>query len=265
VKLGDFGIARSRDATALTDHGSVLGTAAYLSPEQARGADVTGAADLFALGVVLYEALAGRRPHEGSTLAELVLRRERDPVLPPSVLVAGVPPELDRAILGCLAPRPEQRHASAAALAGALAAALPEAATRPLPVPGGARATDVTTATVVAATRPLAPGRPRARRLAAAAVALAALSAGALVSVIAFGGSGGSQDAGPPATTRPRAPAVVHQPTQVERTVVATPRKAKHPKPHHAKKPHAAKKPHPPKKPHAEKAHGHEKPHGKKR
>jgi serine/threonine-protein kinase len=259
VKLGDFGIARSQDATSLTEHGSVLGTAAYLSPEQARGAEVTGASDLYALGVVLYEALTGRRPHEGATFAELVLRREQDPVLPPGVLVAGVPPDLDRVILGCLAARPEQRPASAAAVAGTLAAALPEAATRPIPAAPDARATEVkTAATLAAATRAVERRAPTRHRLAAALVVLGALAAGILVSVFAFGGSGDEKTA-PPATTRARVPtqvAVVHQQTQMQQPVAPAPHKAKHAKkPHHAKPQHAKKKHGPKKAKHGPKKH----------
>src|SRR4051812_4718484 len=95
AKLSDFGIARSHDSTILTEHGSVLGTAAYLAPEQARGEPVGAPADLYSLGVVLYEALTGRLPHEGSSLPELVLRREREPVRPPGEVIAAVPPALE--------------------------------------------------------------------------------------------------------------------------------------------------------------------------
>jgi serine/threonine-protein kinase len=121
VKLGDFGIASSAETTALTEEGSVLGTAAYLAPEQARGLPAGPAADLYALGVVLYEALAGRRPYEADSLQELVLRREREPVVPPGRLVAGVPAGLEAAILACLAVDPAARPPSAAALGEALA------------------------------------------------------------------------------------------------------------------------------------------------
>src|SRR4051794_18502800 len=175
AKLSDFGIARAEDATRLTEHGSVLGTAAYLAPEQARGGRVTPATDLYGLGVVLYEALAGRRPHDGATLSELVLQREREPARPPGDHIPGVPAALDAAILGCLALRPEDRPQSAAALAAELATALgppasATAATRLLPVPG--------------------PARRRRRRLAAIAVVLAAAALGLAAVVLSDGGSG---------------------------------------------------------------------------
>jgi hypothetical protein len=128
AKLADFGIARSLDATALTEHGQVVGTAAYLAPEQARGERVTSAADLYALGIVLYEALTGRRPHEGESVPELLLRRERESVVPPAELAPGVPAALEAAVMRCLALRPEYRPSSAAALGRELGHVAQEAA-----------------------------------------------------------------------------------------------------------------------------------------
>jgi eukaryotic-like serine/threonine-protein kinase len=109
LKVSDFGIARVVDGTQLTQVGTVLGTAAYLAPEQAAGTEVTAAADVYALGAVLYELLTGRPPHDASTLAELVLRRGEADLSPPSSLAPGVPAEMDSLVLACLREDPGAR------------------------------------------------------------------------------------------------------------------------------------------------------------
>jgi serine/threonine-protein kinase len=96
LKVSDFGIARMVDGTQLTQAGTVLGTAAYLAPEQAAGKETTGAADLYALGIVLHELLTGE---------QCMLE---DPS-PPSLLAAGVPPALDSVVLACLRQDPAER------------------------------------------------------------------------------------------------------------------------------------------------------------
>src|SRR6266851_2352022 len=106
VKLADFGIARSITGTQHTEIGTVLGTAAYLSPEQARGEPVTAAADIYSLGIVLYELLTGKTPFSADTLPELLLKREQAAVPPPSDLVADIPPGLEAVVMRCLALRP---------------------------------------------------------------------------------------------------------------------------------------------------------------
>jgi eukaryotic-like serine/threonine-protein kinase len=145
VKIADFGIARAAQATKLTQIGSVLGTAAYLSPEQAAGEPVTAAADIYSLGCVLFELLTGRTPYVFESLPELVVKQRDEPITPIRELRPDVPPELEAAVMHCLARGPEHRPASAAELAQELAAGSPEPPTEPLPDPSGVRATDVAT------------------------------------------------------------------------------------------------------------------------
>jgi serine/threonine-protein kinase len=120
VKLTDFGIARASEQSRLTQVGSVVGTAAYLSPEQARGDEATPAADVYALGVVIYQMLTGRLPFEGSSLAELTTRRERERPLPPTAYDSEVPDALSAAVLRALENDRGRRYGDAASLAEAL-------------------------------------------------------------------------------------------------------------------------------------------------
>ncbi len=140
VKLTDFGIARAAEQSRLTQVGSVVGTAAYLAPEQARGEEATPASDVYALGVVIYQLLTGRLPWEGTTLAELALRRESERPLPPSSYDPAVPETLSTAVLRSLDGDPAGRYSTARQLAVALRAG--GAGDQP-PPPDGA-ATDAT-------------------------------------------------------------------------------------------------------------------------
>jgi serine/threonine-protein kinase len=120
VKIADFGIARASEQTRLTQVGSVVGTAAYLSPEQSRGEEATGISDVDSVGVVVYQMLTGRLPSGGNSLAELAIRRENERPLPPSSYEPDVPPELSAAVLRALENEPEDRYVDALALAAAL-------------------------------------------------------------------------------------------------------------------------------------------------
>ena len=122
VKLADFGIAKAAEQTRITQVGSVLGTAAYLSPEQARGEEAGPASDIYSLGVCAYQFLAGRLPHEYSSLTELALKQQNDEVQPIRSVRPEVPDALDRAIRLALHVDPERRYASALEMAQAVTA-----------------------------------------------------------------------------------------------------------------------------------------------
>jgi serine/threonine protein kinase len=122
VKIADFGIARSLDGTQLTQAGTVLGTAAYLAPEQAAGETVTAAADIYALGAVLYELLTGRPPYVADSLAELAARQREGTIEPVRELAPEVSAATQDAVMHALARDPAYRPRSAAALADELQA-----------------------------------------------------------------------------------------------------------------------------------------------
>ena len=110
TKLADFGIAKAAEQTRITQVGSVLGTAAYLSPEQARGEEAGPASDIYSLGVCAYQFLTGRLPHEYTSLTELALKQQQDPVDPISDYRPEVPPELDEAVRLALERDPDARY-----------------------------------------------------------------------------------------------------------------------------------------------------------
>jgi serine/threonine-protein kinase len=136
VKVADFGIARAAETTALTQIGTVLGTAAYLSPEQALGEEVTPAADVYSLGAVLYELLTGRAPYEFESLADLAAKQSGGQIVPVGELAPGVPAQVEDAVMRSLARNPAYRPASAA-LARELGAG--DEPTVPLPAPAAPR------------------------------------------------------------------------------------------------------------------------------
>jgi serine/threonine-protein kinase len=120
VKLADFGIARATDQSSITQVGSVLGTAAYLAPEQARGEDAGPRADLYSLGVVAYQLLSGRLPYEASSLTELALKQQREAPMPLERLNPAVPRTLSDAVAMALALDKVHRPPDAANFAQAL-------------------------------------------------------------------------------------------------------------------------------------------------
>jgi eukaryotic-like serine/threonine-protein kinase len=123
LKIADFGIARAAELTRLTQHGTVLGTAAYLSPEQAAGEEVTAATDIYSLGAVVYELLTGRAPYEFESLAELAAQQKGGIITPLRDLESSVPEPVEAAVMHALAREPRFRPDSAADFAAELAAA----------------------------------------------------------------------------------------------------------------------------------------------
>jgi serine/threonine-protein kinase len=112
LKVTDFGIAR-HGPSQMTEAGSIMGTAQYLSPEQARGAPVTAASDLYSAGVVLYEMLTGKVPFTGDSAIEIAMKHVNELPAPPSALRPEVPPELDQIVLRALAKDPADRYQTA--------------------------------------------------------------------------------------------------------------------------------------------------------
>jgi serine/threonine-protein kinase len=173
VKLADFGIARATDQSSITQVGSVLGTAAYLAPEQARGEEAGPRADLYSLGVVAYQLLSGRLPYEAASLSELALKQQRHPPPPLDQVDGRVPRELAQVVEAALSIDQENRPADAMVLAEAFRsglhgiASLPStAATQHL---GTSAATNVLPArreAPTAATRLVASPPPRSNRAA---------------------------------------------------------------------------------------------------
>ncbi len=119
VKVTDFGIARA-GTSQMTEAGSIVGTAQYLSPEQARGGEVDPRSDLYSLGIVLYELLTGKTPFDGETPVEIAMKHLSTAPKPPSALRPDVPPELDMVVMRALAKNPDDRYQSADEMEGDL-------------------------------------------------------------------------------------------------------------------------------------------------
>jgi eukaryotic-like serine/threonine-protein kinase len=244
VKVLDFGIAKlgldaSRSISVKTRTGSVMGTPAYMSPEQCRGTkEVDHRADIYALGVILYEMVCGRPPFVSEGFGEMVHLHISEPPPPPRSLVPGIPQDLERVILWCLAKDPEQRLGSMTELQAALSGR-PTAPPRPAPrptLPNAATAAAMppsqpTTFTQAAHASDLATdvgGRSRKGRWFWASLLLVAVGAGmlfwrtrsALTPVAETMPAAGA----PAATTTPAMPAPPpDQPAPVRAAIVSTP------------------------------------------
>jgi hypothetical protein len=176
VKVTDFGIARATDASPITRTGDVLGTVQYLSPEQATGGSATTASDVYALGVVAYEVLAGRRPFDEGTPVATALAHVSTP---PAPLPAAVPAPVAAVVLQALAKDPAHRPAGAAAFGAALLVA------------GDLPARPARAASPVPPVTELAPVAAEPTRVLAAAPSAAAATTAAATAVVTTGRAGG--------------------------------------------------------------------------
>ena len=168
VYLADFGIARLLEtSTHLTATGMIQGTPAYMAPEQATGQPVDSRADVYALGIVAYEALTGRVPFSGPTPVSILLKHVSEPV--PRPPATELPAPMTDVLEKCLAKAPEERFASATEFVAALDAALVDT------VPAARRAV-----------QPSAP-KPDRRRFMAPALALVAVAAMGFLAVATTG------------------------------------------------------------------------------
>jgi eukaryotic-like serine/threonine-protein kinase len=192
AKVTDFGIARA-GASEMTETGSIMGTAQYLSPEQAQGHAVTAASDLYSIGVMLYEMLSGRLPFEGDSAVAVALKHLSEPPLPISQLRPDVNPALESVVMAALAKDPAHRWQSAEDFVEGLQAAgtqLEHGA--PLPQDTAAFA-PVPAAELPPPPPPVAPaGEGRERRWPWIAIGLLTVAlAGFLIYLVAAGLTGG--------------------------------------------------------------------------
>jgi serine/threonine-protein kinase len=210
VKVVDFGIARAAADDTLTQTGLVLGTAAYLSPEQAQGLRVDARSDVYSLGCVLFQVLTGRPPFEGDTPVSIAYKHVNEPPPRPSELDPSIPAHLDEAVMRALEKDPDARFPTAEAFRQAIAADAEGTATVPILPAGGD--TDVLPSPATAEVPPTA--APPHRSRAWIPVALLATAVLAVIGVVAAtqeperagrrtGGDAGEQapSAEPPVTT----------------------------------------------------------------
>lgn len=149
LRVADFGIARADADQQMTEAGSVIGTAQYLSPEQAQGEETTAASDTYAVGIVLYEMLTGRVPFDGDRPVTVAMKQINEPPVPPRVFAGNIPPALDAVVMKALSKRPEDRFETAEDFTAALLDVRAE-------MSGGQQSTLILTAPAVAASAAVA-------------------------------------------------------------------------------------------------------------
>jgi serine/threonine protein kinase len=170
VKLMDFGIAKSNVETNLTRPGTTIGSLYYMSPEQVRGDAVDGRSDLYSVGIMLYELLAGRRPFEADTTFSILNQQLNTPPQPPIELNPALPRALNDVILHALAKSPDERYQSADNFKDALRPFCPNQSTEPghsaiaavVPAAAGGSAAAIAAVEAASATAAVAAARPEA-------------------------------------------------------------------------------------------------------
>ncbi len=233
IKVMDFGVARAVAdmSVSLTQTAAVIGTAQYLSPEQARGDTVDARSDVYSTGCLLYELLTGRPPFQGDSAIAVAYQHVREPAQPPSTFAPGLPAEIDAVVLGALAKPTDERYQSAEQMRAGLRAVLAGSGGT-LPVgadvgtsvlPQSAESAAVTTQETPVVGTHAANSRGRRRRLviaasAAALVVLAGVAGFGLAALDQDEGAGrqveppaAHSDTGRPAVSSPTAQAPVEQ------------------------------------------------------
>jgi beta-lactam-binding protein with PASTA domain/tRNA A-37 threonylcarbamoyl transferase component Bud32 len=160
AKVTDFGIARA-GASDMTQTGSIMGTAQYLSPEQAQGHAVSAASDIYSIGIMLYELLTGRVPFEGESAVTIALKQVNERPAPPSAYNPAVTPELEEAVMRALEKDPAHRYPDADAFIAALQGARDGTATAVLAPVAPSPPLDPPSEAYVYPEEPLAPREPR--------------------------------------------------------------------------------------------------------
>ncbi len=228
VKVTDFGIARAADGVGITRTGAVMGTPQYLSPEQAEGKPATAASDVYALGVVAFECLAGRRPFDAESPVATALAHIREPV---PALPTSVPDDLAAVVGQALNKDPAERFPDGSAFAAALrdpataviaTAVVPPVVPAPMPMPADEPGTQVmpTVPPVAPVTpsatpvEPLTPAAATSRSTTPIVVAVLLLVALAVViTLLLVNGGDDEPSADPTRTVRPTSSAPTSEPT----------------------------------------------------
>lgn len=164
VKIADFGLVRAIAASTVTSSSVILGTAAYLSPEQVTTGSASASSDVYGVGVVLFELLTGRTPFTGDTSLSIAYQRIDNDVPLPSTLIAGVPPQFDEVVQRATVRAPEHRYRNADDMARALRAAASALALPEYRVPAPKRSAEHLSSAAAGAPTTVAGNRPPSAR-----------------------------------------------------------------------------------------------------